>query len=173
MPTFGGYLNVLGLSTLLVAACASPAFDAGQSETVLPLNHAWFEGHKVQYVTTDISDRTMAQALGVNYVARLADALAEPGVAERVYKFPGDEQLSVFQSAPRPTGAQNADRAYSPLWQMVLVRWRKAQAIRELRSEKEILAAADGGLVSLEITSIVVNCPITRSVDGLPLKGVR
>lgn len=32
-------------------------------------------------------------------------------------------------------------------------------------------AAQERGELSLELTGIVANCPITRSVDGLPLKG--
>jgi hypothetical protein len=79
----------------------------------------------------------------------------------------------VFQSAPLPTGGANADRSYSPLWRMVLVRWLKPGAVRELRSEEEVLAAQERGDLALEVTDIVVNCPITRSVDGLALKGVR
>ena len=37
------------------------------------------DGGKVEYVTTDISDPTMAQALGLNLVPRLAEALPAPG----------------------------------------------------------------------------------------------
>jgi len=157
---------------LMLAACATPT----RTETSLPLNLAWFEGHRVEYVTTDISDPVMAQAAGVNFVPRLADAIAGPGrvsLVERVYKFPGKEQISVFQSAPAPTGAANADKSYSPLWRMVLVRWTQPAAGRELQSEEQILAAAERGEVSLEVTGIVVNCPVTRSVDGHFLKGAR
>jgi hypothetical protein len=164
------------MAALLLTSCASPTFDAGRTETVLPLNRAWFEGRKVEYVTTDISDLVMARALGVNYVPRLTDAIAAPGrrsVVERVYKFSGGEQISIFQSAPSPTGAGNADRSYSPLWRLVLVRWLRPAAVRELASEEQLLAAADRGEVAMDMTNIVVNCPITRSVDGLPLKGVR
>jgi hypothetical protein len=130
----------------------------------------------VEYVTTDVSDPAMALTLGVNHVPRLADALPSNGqrsLVERVYKFADDSQLSVFQSAPSPTGAKNLDRSYSPLWRMVLVRWSDPNGRRELQSEEEILAAAERGQVSLEITGIVINCPITRSVDGASIKGAR
>lgn len=134
------------------------------------------EGRKVEYITTDVSDPAMARMLGVNLVPRLADTISGPGrtsVVERVYKFAGNEQISVFQSAPSPTGATNTDRGYSPLWRVVMVRWLRPSAIRELRSEEQVLAAADKGDLALDVTDIVVNCPITRSLDGLPLKGVR
>lgn len=162
---------------LLLTACACPIFDAGRPETVLPLNYAWVDGRKVEYITTDISDLGMARMLGVNHVPRLADALPDPvsrrSVVERVYKFAADEQISIFQSAPLPTGADNADRSYSPLWRVVMVRWLKPATLRELRFEEELLAAEEKGEVALDVTDIVVNCPITRSVDGLPLTGVR
>jgi hypothetical protein len=142
----------------------------------LPLNVAWMDGHKVEYVTTDISDKVMAQAMGVNYVPRLADALPLQGdrsLAERVYKFADDSQDTVFQSAPSPTGPNNMDRNYSPLWRLVNVRRVRAILTKVLVSEEEIFRAVDANEVALEITNIVINCPITRSVDGLPLAGVK
>jgi hypothetical protein len=163
-------------TALLLSACALPVFDAGRSETVLPLNWAWFEGAKVEYVTTDVSDPAMAQAMGVNYVPRLADAIVGPGqksLLERVYMFPAGTQINVFQSVPRPTGAKNTDAGYSPLWRVVGVQWLKPAAQRELRSEEDILRAVDLGEVTLDVTQVVVNCPITRSVDRQPLRGVR
>lgn len=166
-------------AALLLSACASvQRFDQGRTETVLPLHRAWVEGRLVEYVTTDISDPAMARAEGVNYAPRLADAVgSQPGRAltERVYKFANGEQISIFQSAPNPVGAANRDASYSPLWRMVLVRWirKPGAAVRELRSEEELLAAQERGEISLELTGIVVNCPVTRAADGGRLKGVR
>jgi hypothetical protein len=54
-----------------------------------------------------------------------------------------------------------------------MVRWNEPAPKRELKSEDELLAAEDDDLVSLEITDIVVNCPVTRSADGQALRGVR
>ncbi|MBV8604436.1 MAG: hypothetical protein JO224_07105 [Pelomonas sp.] len=167
-------LLTLALLTAALTGCALGPRPAARSETTLPLNRAWYDGQEVEYVTTDISNRAMAETLGVNYAPRLADALPGPGhvsIVERVYKFPGGEQRSVFQSAPVPGGAANRDDSYSPLWRLVLVRW--TQAPHELRDEEAILAAAERGELRLEITDIVVNCPVTRSPDGAFLKGVR
>jgi len=167
----------LVLSSLLVlTACANAPVVTGGAETVLPLNRAWFEGRKVDYITTDVSDATMAQKLGVNHVPRLADALPGPGrrsVVERVYKFAGGEQISVFQSAPSAPGTAATNDAYSPLWRVVMVRPLRPVGGPELQSEEQVLAAAERGDVTLEVTDIVVNCPITRSAGGQALKGVR
>ena len=159
----------------LLTACASTHFEAGRNETVVPLHHAWVDGQKVEYITTDISDAQMANAAGVNYVARLKNAITESGpnsVLERVYKFPNGEQISIFQSAPKPTGGANANQEYSPLWRLVLVEWAKPEKAHELKSEAELLSAEDAGDVAVQVTKIVVNCPIIRGSDGKALKGV-
>lgn len=162
------------LASLLVCACSALPDSGGHPVVSLPLNFAWVDGRKVEYVTTDISDPAMARALGVNLVPRLAQAIPGPGrvsVVERVYKFMDDSQITVFQSAPSPTGPANADASYSPLWRMVLVRWNKPSLARELKSEEQILSAEESGELTLELTNIVVNCPITRSVDGKAIGG--
>ena len=157
-------LAVISASALLTA-CASPVFDVGRSETVLPLSRAWVEGRMVEYVTTDISDLPMAQMMGANHVPGLSAALKLPAgtsLVQRVYKFSAEEQISIFQSAPNPVGAGNQDRSYSPLWRVVLVRWISPAEKRELKSEEELLAAEDKKLVALDVTDIVVNWPRRR-----------
>jgi hypothetical protein len=164
--------GALLLLTVLVSGCAH--LTGERSETVLPVSRAWVDGRQVEYVTTDISDATMAKALGVNYVPRLRKALGAPqSVLERVYKFSAEEQISIFQSAPRPVGALNADANYSPLWRLVLVSWLTPRNGRVLKSEEELLAAEEAGQVRLELTDIVVNCPVTKAVGGEGLAGVR
>ena len=167
----------LALSPFLaLSACAITAFVAGGTETAVPLSRAWFDGRRVEYITTDVSDAAMAQMLGVNHVPRLADALPGQGrrsVVERVYKFDGGEQISVFQSAPSTAGTGGTISSYSPLWRVVMVRRIRPASGLELQSEEQVLAAAERGDVALDVTDIVINCPITRSVDGQPLKGVR
>jgi hypothetical protein len=179
-PPFAAIALALGISVGLAGCALSPAAPADPVVT-LPMNRGWIDGKPVQYVTTDVSDAQVARDVGANYVPRLADALpgagAAPGAArslvERVYAFPGKEQFPVFQSGPSPTGADSADRDYSPLWRMVAVRWVRPAAGRELRSEEAILAAQERGEVTLTVTGVVLNCPIVRGVDGRALRGVR
>ncbi len=170
------FLGIISMCLSLLAGCANPFFDVGRTETVLPLSQAWFNGRLVEYVTTDISDADMARMMGANHVPRLADALRTlPGnsLLERVYKFPNMEQISIFQSAPDPVGSENRDRSYSPLWRVVMVRWADTKFVHELNSEESLLAARDRRELSLEVTDIVVNCPVTRGISGQALKGVR
>jgi hypothetical protein len=147
------------LALALLGGCASPG-------VTLPRLQAWVDGRRVDYVTTDISDAAMAAQAGVNHVPRLAGALGmgAASLTERVYKFSDGAQISVFASGPAPVGSARPDPNYSPLWRLVLVRWKPGRPPRELRSEEAVLAAAEVGDVELEVTGIVVNCPI---VDGL------
>lgn len=178
-PTTRRRLTLLPLMALgALTGCAQPPSvpEPGRtpSHLRLPTQQAWVEGQRVLYVSTDVSDRAMARDLGLNYVPRLQDALPGPGtrsVVERVYKFAGREQINVFPSTPLPTGAENADAAYSPLWRLVWVRWRPGAAVRELRSEEAVLAAEEAGELQLEVTRIVINCPVIRSSDGLWIRG--
>ena len=169
-------IHFIALLSILLSGCANPLFDVGKTETVLPLSKAWFESQIVEYITTDISDANMARMMGANYVPRLRDALgSQPrgSLVERVYKFANNEQISIFQSAPLPTGANNKDKSYSPLWRVAEVRWIAGSNSRILKSEEELLSAKDRGDVSIVDTDIVVNCPITRGADKIPLRGVR
>ena len=138
---------------------------------------ARFGGDEFVVVLSDLGldqDAAMAHAMGVNFVPRLRQAIGAPNsVLERVYKFSAGEQISIFQSAPRPVGANNTDRAYSPLWRLVLVTWRAPQHRRELTSEEELLAAQEAGHLALALTDIVVNCPVTKTVGAEGLAGVR
>jgi len=162
----GGALGVVcGLS-----ACATESVSSGADarNVTLPRRWAWFEGRRVEYVTTDVSDAALARALGVNHVPRLAFAVPQedapsgtPSSVDRVYLHRDESQISVFPSVPQPWGPDNVDPAYSPLWRVVWVDWTPGRARRELRSEEDVLAAEERGDVRLTLTRIVVNCPVT------------
>jgi len=159
--------RILGAALLLAAGSA---FAQGQ-EITLPLKEAWFEGQIVHYVSTDISDPGIARKQGINYVPALADTL-KPGMpVERDYKFPGDEQATVLPSIPRPVGGSNADATYSPLWVLVMVRWKPGVTPHTLTSEEAVLAAEEKGEVELTRTKIVANWPVVRA-RGAALQGV-
>jgi hypothetical protein len=167
MPTPA--LRALGAALLLGAAAAAPAAD---QVVTLPLKEAWFEGEIVHYVSTDISDPGVARKQGINYVPALADTL-KPGMpVEKAYKFPNDEQATVLPSIPRPVGGANADASYSPLWVLVMVRWKPGVTPHTLKSEEAVLAAEEKGEVELTRTKIVANWPVVRA-GGAALQGVR
>lgn len=171
------------LSLVVLGGCASgPQAGDGTPRAHLPLQRAWFEGRTVLYVTTDASDPAVAKAKHANYAPLLANALADatpgpsgtrrPGATDRVYAFTNHAQANVFASAPRPVGATNRDTAYSPLWQMVKVTWKDARQAQELRSEEAVLSAAERGLLTLDVTRVVINCPVIHDGQQTGLPGV-
>src|SRR5215831_6521560 len=54
--------------------------NSGPTVVTYPLYHGDSNGRKVYYVITDASDRSAAQALGVNYTPKLAQASGTPAV---------------------------------------------------------------------------------------------
>ena len=164
-------------TSTLLWACTTAPVQAPPLTVTMPLLSGWFQGQAVFYVTTDVSDAKVALAKSANYAPRLADALPgsprQPGQAssvDKVYAVLNFTQGSVFASAPAPMGAKNQDRNYSPLWQQVNVTWRTGRTPRVLKSEEDVLAAAEQGTVELAATRVVLNCPIVHRgpLGGLP-----
>lgn len=165
------------LVTLLAAGCAATGADtiAGPRVT-LPASAGWYADRRLLYITTEITDLAMAERAGYTYAPRLRDAVPvypKPPdvrtVLERVYKFPGGEQDAVFASAPTPPGPASRDASYSPLWIAYLVRWKDGVARRTLTSEDAVLAAEESHEITVERTTIVINCPIVWTESGGPL----
>lgn len=183
--------GLLLLAAALLTGCGTPAANtntntnpgpANAERAHLPLLRGWFDGKEVLYVTTDASDAEVAREHLANHVPQLAHALADvpsaaggnrrPGATSRVYGSTNFRQPSVFASAPEPVGHANRSAAYSPLWQLVKVNWRDPAQARVLRSEEEVLDAADKGFVVLEVTRVVLNCPIVHRGELGVLPGV-
>ncbi|MCP5207222.1 MAG: hypothetical protein H7A01_08490 [Hahellaceae bacterium] len=160
--------------TAIMSACAQQPSTAPDNATIsLPVIGGWYEGTKVYYLTTDISDKELAAAMGANYVPRLEDAIpnypkppAVKTVLERVYVFPGKEQPSILASAPQPIGPNSHDNQYSPLWLVYEVSWNQGADKKEITSEEPLLAAEEKGLLTITRTRKVVNCPIVVSENG-------
>lgn len=160
-----------------LTGCASTPSPAWPASVQMPLRQGWFEGEIVFYVTTDVSDAKVAADQGAHFVPRLAHALPQgesrpgrPSPVDKVYAVTNYKQSSVFASAPLPMGATNRDSAYSPLWRMVEVTWTAGHTPQPLTSQEQILAAEERGAVRLQLTDVVLNCPIVHRAmhGGLP-----
>lgn len=172
------WMAPLGLVAAL-AGCAHAPAPPGPGLVQLPALKGWFDGETVLYVTTDVSHADVALAKGANFAPRLAYALpggppqpGRPASVDKVYAVTNFKQPSVFASAPRPVGPTSADTAYSPLWQMVKVTWQPGRVPRELRAEEAVLAAADKGDLTLELTPVVLNCAIVQRPGHGALPGL-
>jgi hypothetical protein len=176
----GRFIGTCLVWLTLATGCASPTIQIPSENFVkLPLVQGWFEGKKVWYVTTDMSDATMAKGGNANYVPSLANALpSEPRVPgtpssiDRIYKFMNFDQGSVLPSIPQPLGSSNTNRQYSPLWQLYAVYWLPDRPPHELHSEQQVLDAQDAGLIRIQALRIIVNCPVVRT-EGELLPGAQ
>jgi hypothetical protein len=185
---------LLALTATFVGSLAIPALAQAQQqvkipqgsisyeekpEVTLPLVICWHDGKKDLYIQTEASDPTIAQQQGVNYVPQLSNAIDAPnGAVDDIYVFTNSEesdQYNILPSEPKPVGPYNRDTAYSPLWQVSKVTWKDGVRQRTLTSEKEVLDAEAKGLVLVEKTRAVLNCPVLYTDAGglLPKAVVR
>lgn len=165
-----------GCSALQPSGSAVPAVST--PSITLPLVASWYNGKVYYYVTTDVWPRTMAIAKGANFTPRFRDAIPPrpkpPGlktILERIYAFPEGEQINIIPSAPEPIGPTSNNRPYSPVWQMVEVRWLMPEHQQELKSEAELLDAEAEGWVALTVTEAIVNCAVVADAEGNRLPG--
>jgi hypothetical protein len=153
---------LLALSVLL-AACNAQAQSTGSYATV-PAGKAYLDGKEIYFTHTEASDKAIAEKLTnmmkspVVYVPSLAkvpaEALADVYVFENGIsgKGPLGFQSDVFDNPPGSDG-------YSPLRQIILVKWADGAKASELKSVSEIQQAVTSGAATTNKPGVVVNMP--------------
>lgn len=153
-------LAALALLTLVLAACTAQAGDFAS----VPAGKAFAEGKEIFFSHTEASDADIAAMLSemmkspVLHVPALAqvpaEALADVYVFENGLKGMGPLgfQPDVFNNPPGTDG-------YSPLRQIILVKWTDESKARELKSAADVLAAETAGEVTTNLPGVVVNMP--------------
>jgi len=154
-------LVVGGLSALAVIAVAVGAYAAGGPMMMGPAGttaqrsfQGYYDGHKDTYLSTDISSKTEAKAMQINYSAGIGRVKGLP----EIYLVQGSAapgQLAVF-------GSQPGEADYSPLWTETILTWKAGS--------KPVLITSDNQINKLEKTSglserpgnVVLNCPIIK-----------
>jgi hypothetical protein len=156
-------LVILLAMSVLIAACSVQPQTSG-SYAQLPAGKAYAEGKEIFFAHTEASDPGIAEKLTnmmkspVIYVPALAktpaEALADVYVFENglAGKGPLGFQPDVFDSPPGSEG-------YSPLRQIILVKWADGAQARELKSEAEVIEAQTAGEVTTNLSGVVVNMP--------------
>jgi hypothetical protein len=115
---------------------------------------AYYDGHKDTYLVTDVSSKSQAKALHINYSAELAGVKGAPAqyfVKGRAVA----NQLSVFGSEP-------GESDYNPLWEEFFVTWKAGAKPVLLVRDDQIKAFAKKGKLSLVDGHIVLNAPIVK-----------
>ncbi len=147
----------VALATPVVAAfgamTAGPAMGP-VSRTTRPAFHGYYDGHKDTYLNTDVSSKTEAAAMHINYSARIG---AVKGLPE-IYLVEGRAargQLAIFGSEP-------GERDYSPLWAETILTWKASATPVLITSDTQIDKIEKTGQLSERDANVVLNCPIIR-----------
>lgn len=137
----------------------------------IPLTKGYVKGSEVFYISTEASDKDLADHLTevtgsrVVYTPALqrtpADALAQIYAFENGIK--GEGPLG-FQ--PNVADSQPGDLNYSPLWAVNIVKWNDDITPRELKSQTEILSAQKNDELTVTSSGFVVNCPFVKWNGG-------
>lgn len=184
--------TVLAATTamLVVTACSNPGDGASQAEqeperqpeplsaenprATIPAIDAYYEGGKLWFIHTDVSDEPMAQMLTMMvgyrtiHSSRLGDvpidnvgkfyAFTNGIMQEGVKPWGGGPfgyQIDIFDSVP-------GDDGYTPLRNPQLVTWLEAATPRILTSVAELLEAEANGELSIKPTGVIVSAPVVR-----------
>jgi len=153
---------LLGAGAAAIAALvAATAYAGGGTMAMGPASHVeraafhgYYDGHKVTYLNTDVSNKAEAKAMHINYSPLLAKVKGLPEiylVAGRA--APG--QLAVFGSEP---GEAN----YSPLWSETLLTWKAGATPVVIKSDTQVDALEKRRVLTERDGHVVLNCPIVK-----------
>src|SRR5215472_2678767 len=128
----------------------------------LPLTRGYVNGFEVFYISTEASDKGLADHL-TNFThsrVSFAPALknAPPQSLANIYIF----RNGIKGSGPlgfQPNDSQPGNPGYSPLCRINNVEWKQGVSPKELKSETDILSAQKNGELTISSSDVVVNCP--------------
>ncbi|HEV8386705.1 MAG TPA: hypothetical protein VGQ03_03695 [Nitrososphaera sp.] len=137
----------------------------------IPLTQGFVDGNEVFYISTEASDKDLADHLTNITGSRVAYAPAlartPPSAFANIYAFSnGVEGEGPLGFQPNVADSQPGDPEYSPLWRIILVEWQDGVTPRTLVSEDEIVAAQSLGEVKITPTQMIVNCPFVQWEGG-------
>jgi len=153
----------VGIATLavsLAAAAGASAVTGGSlllgpaSRVTEPAFQGFYDGHKDTYLITDVSSKSQAKALHVNYSAALAHVKNIPAQYFVMGRHAAG-QLAVFGSEP-------GESDYNPLWIELFVTWKPGVKATLLTSDNQINSLAAKHKLTVTDAHIVLNAPITK-----------
>jgi len=137
----------------------------------LPLTRGYVSGFEVFYISTEASDKALADHLTnfthsrVSYTPALKNAT--PQSLGNIYVFGnGIKGPGPLGFQPNVADSQPGDTAYSPLWRINNVEWKQGISPTELKSEADILSVQKSGELTITPSDAVVNCPFVQWHGG-------
>ncbi len=153
----GGLMFALTATAVSAAVTASPVMGPimGPAKTIKqPAFLGYYDGHKDTYLSTDISSKSDATAMHINYSARLKSVAGLP----EIYLVEGKAavgQLAVFGSEP-------GEKNYSPLWAETILTWKAGATPVVIKSDTQINQIEKTGKLTEHDAHVVLNCPIIK-----------
>jgi hypothetical protein len=153
-------LMLAAFAAAAIAATTAVASTGGlpnigtPSMTAQPVYKGYYDHHIDTYLITDVSSKSQAQAMHVNYSAGLR---AVKGLPDQYFVRgrAAAGQLTVFGSEP-------GESDYNPLWDEVWVTWKPGVKPVLLGQDDQIDKLAKEGKLTMTDAHIVLNAPILK-----------
>ena len=116
----------------------------------------YYDGHKDTFLNTDVSDKTEAKMMHINYAPVLKTVPLKS--APEIYMVQGKAasgQLAVFGSEP-------GEKTYSPIWKETILTWKASAKPVLITSDTQINQLEKKGGLTERATSTRLNCPIIK-----------
>jgi hypothetical protein len=155
---------LFGLVLLVATAAAAAAATGGlpnigtPSMKGQPVYKGYYDHHIDTYLITDVSSKSQAKAMHINYSAELNGVKGAP-IQYFVRGRAAQGQLTVFGSQPGETD-------YNPLWEEVWVTWKKGVKPVLLGQDNQINSLVKKGKLTMKDAHIVLNAPILTVGKG-------
>jgi hypothetical protein len=152
-------LGIVAAAAAIAAASTGGLPNIGKAKmTAEPVFKGYYDHHIDTYLITDVSSKSQAQALHVNYSAELKTVKGLPEqyfVQGRAAKG----QLTIF-------GSQPGEADYNPLWKEVWLTWKKGVKPILIGKDDQIDALEKKGKLTEKDAHIVLNAPILTVGKG-------
>jgi hypothetical protein len=151
---------VLLAATAAVAAAATGGLpNIGKpSMKTQPVYKGYYDHHIDTYLITDVSSKSQAKSMHINYSAELKSVKGAP-IQYFVRGRAAHGQLTVFGSEP-------GESDYNPLWEEVWVTWKKGVKPVLLGQDDQITGLVKKGKLTMKDAHIVLNAPILKVGKG-------
>jgi hypothetical protein len=158
-------IALVGLVIFVATVAAAAASTSGglpnigtPSMKTQPVYKGYYDHHIDTYLITDVSSKSQAQAMHINYSAELK---AVKGLPEQYFVKgrAAKGQLTIFGSEP-------GEVDYNPLWKEVWVTWKKGVKPVLIGQDNQIDALEKKGKLTEKDAHIVLNAPILKVGKG-------
>jgi hypothetical protein len=152
-------LGLAGVAAVVAVASTGGLPNIGKATMKAePVYKGYYDHHIDTYLITDVSSKSQATAMHVNYSAELK---AVKGLPEQYFVRgrAAKGQLTIFGSQPGETD-------YNPLWKEVWLTWKKGVKPVLIGQDDQIDALEKKGKLTEKDAHIVLNAPILTVGKG-------